>query len=291
MEYIERYLPGTGFVEDKAAAIPVSDPLLVTGLGVYETLKVRGGVLFFPERHIARLYSSARIIGVPVPYDQKELEAHVLAFAAGVLAFAAGIPTSNFNIRLLYFGPRGDVAPELWALTNPPPFIDPSLYKTGCRVISFPGERPLPTAKTLGTVLGAVAYARARGAGAYEAVFVNCGGKITEGTRSNVGFLAGRRLITAPDDMVLSGVTRETVLETALGAGIEVRKEAVSLDRVAEFDAAFVCSTSAAIVPVAQIDDVRFRRSDRTVLDELSTAYTSFLRDYARTAPRIDHST
>ncbi len=279
MDHVARYVPGAGFVETGEVDIHVSDPVLVSGFGVYETLKRRGGVLYFPERHLARLGSSARIIGISFPYDSRVL-------ARDLVSFSGHAGGEDLNVRLLYFGTRGERASELLAFPTRPPVIDKKLYHSGCRVISFAGERSFPAAKTLGTVLGTVAFTRARAAGAYEALFVNHVGEITEGTRSNAGFLKGRRLYTAPDDVVLAGVTRETVLETARAIGMEVVKEAVSLADVGAYDAAFVCSTSAAVIPVAHIDGVSFNRSKRTVLDELCAAYREFLRDYAAAKPK-----
>ena len=93
---------------------------------------------------------------------------------------------------------------------------------------------------------------------AYEAILVNENNLITEGSRSNIFFLKGENLVTAPDNVILNGITRKNILDICAENGIEVRFECVNAARIKEYDAVFMTGTSPMVLPFCCIDNESF---------------------------------
>lgn len=92
----------------------------------------------------------------------------------------------------------------------------------------------------------------------FEAVYVSRDNRLTEGTRSNIFFIAGNKLISALEKDILKGVTRKYIIDTATRNGFTYEERNISKDEISSFDSAFISGTSPKILPIAQMDDVKF---------------------------------
>ena len=79
--------------------------------------------------------------------------------------------------------------------------------------ILFFAERKDPESKVINHKLRSSIYHKLIHEGGYEALLVNENNLITEGSRSNIFFLKGETLVTAPDNVILNGITRKHILE------------------------------------------------------------------------------
>ena len=234
---------------DKAdAGISPFDHGLMTGDGVFETLKVVDGRAFAVRRHLERLERSAAGMSLPLR-PQAELRA---AIDDVVAANSVG----NGRVRLTVTGgpsplgsDRGSAGPTTIVVaveTQPwPPTVD-------VVVVPWPrNERgALSGLKTIsyGENVVALAWARQRGAG--EALFPNTVGNLCEGTGTNVFVGIGGRLLTPPLSAgCLAGVTRELLLELT-----DAVEEDVPVDALARVDEAFVLSSTRDVQPIAHVD-------------------------------------
>jgi branched-chain amino acid aminotransferase len=84
----------------------------------------------------------------------------------------------------------------------------------------------------------------------------NC---ITEGSRTNIFFIRENRLFTAPDKLILSGITRKHILELCRENNIEVRYECVKANETDQYESAFMTGTSPVVLPFSSINDVKYR--------------------------------
>jgi branched-subunit amino acid aminotransferase/4-amino-4-deoxychorismate lyase len=116
--------------------------------------------------------------------------------------------------------------------------------------------------------------------GIFEALLAR-EGNILEGMTSNffyVGQVANLPYISTARQDILLGITRQTVIEIALGRGLEVKYQPLKLDQVAEIDEAFITSSSRGIVPVIQIDNVTIGQgSPGPVTKQLLAAYEAYV--------------
>lgn len=234
---------------DDDATVSVFDHGLVVGDGVFETIKVAGGVPFAMTRHLVRLRRSALGLGLPEP-DLEQIKAGALA----VIAESGNPPLAR--LRVTFTGgkaplgsERGDSpATAIVAMAEQPrpaPSVD---------VVTVPWPRnergALSGLKTTsyGENVRALAYAAERGGN--EAIFGNTVGQLCEGTGTNVFVVSGGRLLTPPlSSGCLAGVTRALVIEWA---GAE--EEDLPLDALANADEAFLSGTTRDVQPIRRVD-------------------------------------
>ena len=229
------------------AQISLFSQALFFSFGVYESIQIEGGRAFHLDEHLDRLFQSAYILQLPMPYTRADIRGWFERLAE----------TDHIReslLRIVVFGPNDDEDTLVYILPLPLPTY-PETYRTeGAAAITFEGTRPLPQAKTLNTLINYLALRRARQVGAHEAFLINPAGCLTEGSRSNLFVLDRGRLITPPAEEVLSGITRDLVWRLAEARGIEVVEESVVLSELHEKQEMFVTSTSMHIMPIITVD-------------------------------------
>jgi branched-chain amino acid aminotransferase len=235
------------------AHVSVLDHGLVVGDGVFETLRVYGGVPFAWTRHLARLRASADGLGLELP-DLTELRnAADAVLRANALTEARLRITVTGGIAPPGSG-RGDAAPTVFLLAFP---IE--LAASSVDVVVVPWTRnengALAGLKTISYAANVRALAYARGRKAGEALFANTRGNLCEATGSNVFLVRDGVLITPPASAgCLMGVTRALVLELAQQSGITAKELDIAVDELAQSDEAFLSSTTREVQPIAHID-------------------------------------
>ena len=254
------------------AQVSVLDHGLVVGDGVFETLRVYGGVPFAWTRHLARLRASADGLGLDVPDPAVLHEAAAAVLHANSLTDARLRITVTGGIAPPGSG-RGDGAPTAFLLAFP---IEPAAASVD--VVVAPWTRnengALAGLKTISYAANvrALAYARERNAG--EAIFANTQGNLCEATGSNVFLVRDGVLITPPASAgCLLGVTRALVLELAQQSGIPVKETDVAIEELAHCDEAFLSSTTREVQPIAQVDGARLPIVCGPVCERLGAAF------------------
>lgn len=239
------------------AVLPIDDRGTQYGDGVYEVLRTYGGRLFAPDRHYARLRRSAAAIGLPADGRLASIEAIVDECVA-----LAGFPESLAYVQVTRgTAPRAHVYPKgivpNCVVTVRPLAADYSREKRdGVRVILLPDIRwGRCDIKSLNLLPNVLAKNRANDSGAFEAVFVDRDGRVTEATTSNVFAVRGGALVTPPQKpQLLPGVTRSVLLDLARGAGIPLREEELTREALLGADEAILSSTTIEVVPVVAAD-------------------------------------
>lgn len=217
--------------------------------GVYTTLRIYPeGYVVRLDDHLARLESSARILGRPLGLDRGEVR-----HALGQAFWHSGFPQARARLAATPPPKPGhpDVSIALEEFLPP----DPEIYTQGVRVRTIGALRTHhPQAKTTDFIATSRRLYREMPSDAYERLMVDEDGRILEGLTSNFFALKEGAVYTAGHD-VLEGVTRGIVIELAARL-LPVRLESVRQDEVARLSEAFITSSSREIVPVVAIDDV-----------------------------------
>lgn len=248
------------------AVIPVSNIEYSYGFGVYESMKVRKGIVYFIDQHVERLFCSANIIGITHPFTPEEIKKYIEDLLSKLEVDAC-------NIKILLIGGR---EPLLFILPLAPLFPDRKLYSQGARTITVEYERPFPHAKSLNMLPSYLAYKKARENDCYDALLVNREGNILEGTRTNFFVIKDKTLFTPPKEHVLEGVALKTVIHVAQKNGFSVKEADIPPSSLGQYDGAFVTSTSSKIMPISQVDDFTFSEVPEC-LRELMRLYDAFL--------------
>ncbi len=241
------------WVRPDEATISINDIGLLRAYSVFESLRTYDRRPFHLGEHLDRLYRSADLIELDIPWSREQI-------ADVVREVIARNPYRHAAIRILVTGgvsedgmlPSG--RPTLNVLITPLPERDMERFARGYKLITTRLQRVAPEAKTTSYVAAVRALKEAERRGAEDALFVNEQGHVLESTRSNFFIFKGDTLVT-PREGVLIGITRNVVLELARGR-FQVEERPILLGEVAEADEAFVTASSREIVPVVQIDDL-----------------------------------
>jgi branched-subunit amino acid aminotransferase/4-amino-4-deoxychorismate lyase len=255
------------------ATVPLDDLAFAYGFGVYETLKVRHGVVYFPEMHEERLWHSARTVDLEHPF-------HLGDFRRFIDALVEANALGDANLKALLIGGHTAGEARLVIMALNPLFPDRKNYKQGGAAITWTGERIYPQAKTLNMLVSYLAFREAQTLGAYDALLVNRNGQVTEGTRTNFFVTDGTALATAPADQVLEGVTQLTLRQVIRDLGIPLVERPLPLSELGSWQGAFLTSTSTKVMPLRQIDGTALPLSP--LVDRLRLAYDGWLDAYAR---------
>jgi branched-chain amino acid aminotransferase len=243
-------------VPPEEARVSVFDRGFLYGDSVYEVIRTYGGRPFELSRHLDRLEGSAARIGLPLPWSRERLGAELTRTLA-----ASGNAESQVRVVVtrgageLGLDPALAVDPLVILIVrelHPPPT---SAYRDGVKAQLVGVRRAVdPRAKTGNYLSNLLALKTAREHGAYEALMVDPGGRITEGTSSNVFWVAGGALCTPPIEAgILEGITRAVVLEVARSLGIAVREEPLAPDALLAADEALVTGSVRELVPVVRV--------------------------------------
>ena len=252
------YLNGR-FLESSEAAISALDRGFIFGDGVYEVWRVVRGQLFEAARHQQRLERGLRELRITRPVDGT-LE-RITAIGERLLkdnGLASGEATLYVEItrgsapRTHNF-PLPGTAPTMFAMASA--FAPSETRFSGTKVITQPDVRWLRCdLKTVQLLPNVLARQAATEAGASEAIFVR-DGVITEGTHTTAFGVIDGVLRTHPaNHLVLPGVTREIVIESARAHGIEVREQAIGIDELARATELFLTGTTTDVTPVVSLD-------------------------------------
>ncbi|HUW70316.1 MAG TPA: aminotransferase class IV [bacterium] len=231
------------------AVFPLDDTDVTYGYGCYETLKVRRGVIYFPEFHEERLLRSADILGIATIIRPPEV-------ADALRLLVRENAMGDCNIKVMLIGHEGAMA-DWYAFMLPALVAPETAYSEGASCLLFRGERHFPQAKSLSMLLSTVAFREAARQGCWDALLVNGRGQITEGTRTNVFYARSGEsftIYTPPAVDVLEGITRRTLIVALAEADISTVERPLELAEAVsgEYSLA-VTSTSSKVIPIAML--------------------------------------
>jgi len=253
------YVGGT-FRPAADAAISVFDHGLLYGDGVFEGIRAYNGRVFKLERHIERLFDSAKAIRLEIPHTPAEV-CDIVIDACRQNAIVDGY------LRLVVTRGAGDLGldPRKCPRANLIVIARPtlSIYRSpsaGIRVVTSTFRRNAPdttspSIKSLNYLNNILARIEANDRGADEALMLDAHGYVAEATVDNFFIVTERALTTPPTATNLKGVTRETVIGLAASLGITVEEKPFTLFDVWTAREAFICGTAAEVVPVVSVDE------------------------------------
>jgi len=244
---------GGQWVHPQDAVISINDMAVLRGYSAFESLRTYDRRPFHLDEHLKRLYRSAQLIELEIPWPA--------SFIANMISETiARNSYKHASLRLLVTGgesedgitPAGQ--PTLVVMITPLGERDMQRFARGIKLITTRLQREAPEAKTTNYMAAVRALKEATKHGAADALFVNKSNHVLEATRSNFFIFRGDTLVT-PREGVLSGITRNVVLELARGR-FTIEERPVLLDELPLTGEAFITSSSKEITPVVQIDDL-----------------------------------
>lgn len=233
------------------------------GIRCYETHDGRSAIFRLRE-HTRRLFDSAKICFMPMPYTQDEIvEACLETVRANGLTACYLRPIAFLGDGAMGLGAINPtrVAIVVWKWGA---YLGEEGLQKGIRakVSSFarPGINMLMAkGKVVGHYVNSVLAKReALAAGYQEAILLDAQGRVSEASGENVWMVRDGAVVTPPlGTSILAGITRDTILHILRSEGIPIVERDMTRDELYIADEIFLCGTAAEVTPVREVDDRR----------------------------------
>jgi branched-chain amino acid aminotransferase len=250
---------------------------------VFEGLRVYNTKIFKLEEHTDRLFNSAKILDMKIPYSYNEI------------IDATKKLVSDQNIQNGYVRPfvwRGsemmgvsaqntkiNVAIAIW---DWPTYFDPDLKLKGIKLNISKWQRPPQNSspwesKAAGLyMICTLSKHQAEKEGYTDSLMLDHEGNIAEATSANIFFKdENNELHTPIPDSFLDGITRKTVIDLAKSKNIKIHERKISPSELSNFKGCFITGTAAEITPVGNIADNNFEVCN--LIKDLSTSYETLV--------------
>lgn len=249
------------------ARIHVLTHTLHYGSGVFEGVRAyetpRGPAVFRLTEHIERLFRSAKMLMIEVPYSVEQIvDAVKDTVRANEMDSAYIRPLVYLGYGEMGLNPLAspvNVSVAAWPWGT---YLGDEGVEHGVRmkVSSWRRQDPNinpPAAKSTGIYVNSIlAKVEAIKAGYDEAILLNPDGYVSECTGENIFVVRDGVLTTPPlSSGALEGITRESIMTIATDLGYEVREANLLRSDLYIADEAFVCGTAAEVVPIREVDD------------------------------------
>ena len=224
--------------------IPFLDRVCFFGDGVYDATMGSNGVIFLLDEHVDRLFRSAELIGIKIPYTKQEVKDILQDMVSRVdnrhsmVYFQVTRGTAPRNHAF----PGPEVKANLWVLIFPKSFRD---FEKPIQLTSMEDKRFLYcNVKTLNLLPSVLAAQKAEECGCYETVF-HRGETVTECAHSNISILKDGVVYTHPNnEYILPGIAKNHFFIACEKLNIPVNQTAFTLDDLRNADEVFVTSSS-----------------------------------------------
>ncbi|AGW88937.1 MULTISPECIES: branched-chain amino acid transaminase [Cupriavidus] len=253
-------------IEWRDAKIHVLTHTLHYGMGVFEGVRAyktpEGTAIFRLKEHTRRLFNSAKIFQMVMPFDEATLEAAQREVVrANNLESCYIRPLVWIGSEKLGVSAKGNTIHVAIAAWPWGAYLGEEGMERGIRVkvSSFTRHHvnvSLVRAKASGYYINSIlANQEATGLGYDEALLLDTEGYVSEGSGENV-FIVRNGVIYTPDlASCLDGITRDATLTIARDLGIEVREKRITRDEMYCADEAFFTGTAAEVTPIRELDD------------------------------------
>jgi len=251
------------FLSEEEAKISVMDRGFLFADGVYEVSAVYNGKLVDNKKHLNRLHRSLSELEINLDKNIEEIEnlqTHLIKknnLTNGLiyLQVTRGTAERDFNYP-------DDIKPNFVMFTQEKDITKTNYFKNGVKAITVEDirwqRRDVKSTSLLPQVL---AKNQARKKGAFEAIMIE-NGFVTESSSANVFIIKNNKIITRNlSNKILSGITREAILELAKENKIEIEERLFSKEELYNADECFLTSATNFILGVTEIDGKRVSNS------------------------------
>ena len=260
------------------------------GLGVFEGVRAYktpdGTSIFRLQEHTDRLFDSAHILGISIPFTKDDLnEAQIDVFRKneleeGYLRPMVFLGSEALGIRAKDLSVHVSIAAWPW-----PDYMDPDSREKGIKVRTSSYTRhhvniTMCKAKSNGNYTNSIlALHEALDSGCDEALLLDNEGYVAEGSGENIFVIKDGVLHTPELTSCLSGITRATVFRLAEELNLQILERRITRDEVYIADEAFFTGTAAEVLPIQSLDGRRIGSGSRgTITEKIQKAYFDQVR-------------
>ncbi len=273
------------------AKVHVLTHTLHYGMGVFEGVRAyktphKGTCIFRLQDHTDRLFRSAHILGMAMPFDKATLNqaqkdvVRLNGLEEGYLRPLAFYGSEGMGLRADNLRTHVIVAAWEW-----PSYMDPEAHDRGIKVRTSSFTRhhvniSMCKAKASGNYINSLlALREAIESGAEEALLLDNEGYVAEGSGENVFMVRDNKIYTPELTSCLEGITRDAIFVLAAELGYQVREKRITRDEMYVADEAFFTGTAAEVVPIRMLDGRVIGSGSRgPVTEKLQSMYFDSVR-------------
>ena len=252
-------------VEWRNATTHVLTHTLHYGMGVFEGVRAyetaRGPAIFRLQDHTDRLFRSAKILGMDLPFSKQQVnQAHIDVVKANQLQSCYFRPMAFYGSGKLGVAPKKDDVQLIVAAWPWGAYLGEEGLEKGIRVKTSSFTRhhvniTMCKAKANGNYMNSIlANNEATADGYDEALLLDVDGFVAEGSGENIFIVRKGKLYTPDLTSALEGITRDTVVQIADEMGLELVEKRITRDEVYSADEAFFTGTAAEVTPIRELD-------------------------------------
>ncbi len=272
-------------VDWRDAKVHVLTHTLHYGMGVFEGVRAyetpNGTAIFRLQEHTDRLFNSAKIFGIKIPFTKEEInEAQIAAVRENNLDSAYLRPMVFLGSEGMGLRAENLKVHVMVAAWNWPAYMGEDAKTKGIKIRTSSFTRHhvninMCKAKANGAYINSMlALREALESGAEEALLLDTEGYVAEGSGENFFMVSDGVIYTPELTACLDGITRRTIIEMARSLGYEVREKRITRDEVYIADEAFFTGTAAEVLPIRMLDGREIGEGTRgPITTKLQTMY------------------
>mgnify|MGYP000108140502 FL=1 len=260
------------------------------GMGVFEGVRAyetaRGPAIFRLQEHTDRLFNSAHILNMKIPYTKDQInQAQIDAVRENKLPHAYLRPMAFYGSEGMGLRAHNLQVHVMVAAWEWPAYMSPEALELGIKVRTSSYTRhhvniTMCKAKANGNYINSMlALNEAVSGGADEALLLDNEGYVAEGSGENVFLIRDGVLYTPELTSCLDGITRKTIIQLAEEHGYTVREKRLTRDDFFIADEAFFTGTAAEVMPIRELDGRIIGAGKRgPVTEQLQAVYFDLVR-------------
>ena len=236
------------------------------GMGVFEGVRAyktdRGAAIFRLQDHTDRLFNSAHILQMKMPFSKQEIaDAMCAAVRENKLESAYIRPMAFYGAEAMGIAAKTLSTHVIAAAWSWGAYMGEEALTKGIRVKTSSFSRhhvniTMCKAKANGNYMNSIlAHQEAAQDGYDEALLLDVDGFVAEGSGENVFIIRKGKLFTPDLTSALEGITRDTIVQLAKEIGLEVIEKRITRDEVYTADEAFFSGTAAEVTPIRELDN------------------------------------
>lgn len=255
------------------------------GLGVFEGVRAyeakKGTAIFRLNDHTNRLFNSAHILGMKLPFSKDEMnKAQLRSVKENNLKSAYIRPMAFYGSESMGISAKKLSTHVIIAAWSWGAYMGQEAIEKGINVKTSSFSRhhvnvTMCKAKANGNYMNSIlAHQEATNDGYHEALLLDTQGYVTEGSGENIFIVSKGKIYTPTLTSALDGITRNSVITIANDEGYEIIEKNITRDEVYSADEAFFTGTAAEITPIKELDRRKIGNGKRgKVTEKLQSIY------------------
>jgi branched-chain amino acid aminotransferase len=272
---VEKIWVDGSLIDWEDAKIHVLSHALHYGSGVFEGIRCyetkKGSFIFRLDDHMRRLYQSANLYKIRIPYSMLEMKDAIKeTVKANRLRSCYIRPIMFYGYHHLGVDPTGSPVRCVIAAWPWGTYLGEAALKEGIRCtftswVKIHSKMVPANAKSAGQYISSMlAVMDARDKSFDEAIMLDDYGNVSEGPGENIFVVKDEKVYTpGADSSILLGITRDTVMKLARDIGYEVEERVITKGGLMSADEAFLTGTAAEITPIREIDNRKIGEGKR----------------------------